>query len=381
MDDGSCSWDRDSKAARRVGRAAQSGCAVCKEQPRGPGSKDFTLRRTARSMADRPPGPASHNVAGRLPRAAGVSAMRQFRPLSRARMTPVQSPLLSSGTGSRSGRAVHRAPPLLQRIVHSVCIAAVFTLGAAAQAAPTVELQVHAGSAALGMNRLGVAGDARGRALSITRLDLLLSGLSLQRADGSWTADAQWHGFFRAGQANHRQALADADARALPRGAIQRRRRAGGQPRRPEPARPRRPAASAGQRPALGLAGRLRLHGARRPLAVRQGAARDQRRLQLPPGGRRQPRAGGAAPADRDPARQPAAPAAGRAAAARRHRHPARRRIDALARRGRTGARAEGRAAPRVQRAGAGRRPYWRRRPMRRAGPAARRWRARGPTR
>lgn len=64
----------------------------------------------------------------------------------------------------------------------------------------------------LKMNRLGQVVDARGRALAITRLDLLLSAFSLQRSDGSWTtpstaSGAPWHAFFRADQPTQQQPL------------------------------------------------------------------------------------------------------------------------------------------------------------------------------
>lgn len=47
------------------------------------------------------------------------------------------------------------------------------------------------------MSQLGVVRDAKDRALSITRLDLLLSEFALQKMDGSWMQSPGWHGFFR----------------------------------------------------------------------------------------------------------------------------------------------------------------------------------------
>ena len=74
-----------------------------------------------------------------------------------------------------------------------------------AAAVTTVELRVTANGQPLAMQRPGVLVDRRGRALAVTRLDLLLSHLSLQRADGRWTDPAGWHGFFRAEQPMRRQ--------------------------------------------------------------------------------------------------------------------------------------------------------------------------------
>ena len=74
-----------------------------------------------------------------------------------------------------------------------------------AWAAPAVELRVTASGQPLVMNRPGQLADRRSRALAVTRLDLLLSGLSLQRPDGTWTDPAGWHGFFRAEQPLRRE--------------------------------------------------------------------------------------------------------------------------------------------------------------------------------
>lgn len=74
-----------------------------------------------------------------------------------------------------------------------------------AAAVTTVELRVTANGQPLAMQRPGLLVDRRGRALAVTRLDLLLSHLSLQRADGRWTDPAGWHGFFRAEQPLRRQ--------------------------------------------------------------------------------------------------------------------------------------------------------------------------------
>ena len=70
---------------------------------------------------------------------------------------------------------------------------------------PVVEVQVTAAGRPLVMNRPGQLADRRGRALAVTRLDLLLSGLSLQRPDGTWTDPAGWHGYFRAEQPLRRE--------------------------------------------------------------------------------------------------------------------------------------------------------------------------------
>jgi cytochrome c peroxidase len=78
---------------------------------------------------------------------------------------------------------------------------------------PAVELRVMSTGKPLVMNRSGQLFDRRGRALAVTRLDLLLSRISLQRPDGTWTDPADWHGFFRAEQPLRRQ-----PAPALPPG-------------------------------------------------------------------------------------------------------------------------------------------------------------------
>lgn len=85
-----------------------------------------------------------------------------------------------------------------------------FGLSAGAQAGGTgavaaIELQVTAHGQPLAMHTPGALADRRGRALAVTRLDLLLSHLSLQRADGRWTEPAGWHGFFRAEQPTRRE--------------------------------------------------------------------------------------------------------------------------------------------------------------------------------
>lgn len=72
--------------------------------------------------------------------------------------------------------------------------------GGAWAVVPVVEVQVTVSGKPLAMNRLGQATDSRGRALAVTRLDFLLSGLSLQRPDGTWTDPGGWHGYFRAEQ-------------------------------------------------------------------------------------------------------------------------------------------------------------------------------------
>lgn len=72
-------------------------------------------------------------------------------------------------------------------------------------ASPAVEVQVTAAGRPLAMNRPGQITDLRGRKLAVTRLDLLLSSLSLQRPDGTWTDPAGWHGYFRAEQPARQQ--------------------------------------------------------------------------------------------------------------------------------------------------------------------------------
>jgi cytochrome c peroxidase len=70
-----------------------------------------------------------------------------------------------------------------------------------------VEVQTTAAGKPLVMNRPGQITDRRHRALAVTRLDLLLSDLSLQRPDGTWTDPAGWTGYFRAEQPLRRQAV------------------------------------------------------------------------------------------------------------------------------------------------------------------------------
>ncbi len=83
-----------------------------------------------------------------------------------------------------------------------------------AAAPPAIELQVIAGATRpLVMNRLGQIADRHGRALAVTRLDLLLSDFSLRRPDGTWVSAPDWHGFFRADQPTRREPL-----RGLPAG-------------------------------------------------------------------------------------------------------------------------------------------------------------------
>ncbi len=72
-------------------------------------------------------------------------------------------------------------------------------------------MQVKSGRTPLRLDRLGQASDLRGRALAVSRLDLLLSGLALQRPDGSWSSGSasasEWHAFFRAAQPERQQPL------------------------------------------------------------------------------------------------------------------------------------------------------------------------------
>jgi cytochrome c peroxidase len=85
---------------------------------------------------------------------------------------------------------------------------------AMAVAAPAIELQATTGATRpLVMNRLGQIADQRGRALAVTRLDLLLSDFRLRRPDGTWVGATDWHGFFRAEQPGRREPL-----RGLPAG-------------------------------------------------------------------------------------------------------------------------------------------------------------------
>ncbi len=87
-----------------------------------------------------------------------------------------------------------------------------------AQPTPTLQLQVLTGRAPLRLNRLGQTSDLQGRALGISRLDMLLSGLALQRPDGSWVSASpsaaavgapgpDWHAFFRAEQPSRHQPM------------------------------------------------------------------------------------------------------------------------------------------------------------------------------
>lgn len=73
--------------------------------------------------------------------------------------------------------------------------------------APSIELHLHAGGKPVRMNELGAVRDKKARALAVTRLDLLLSGLSLQRPDGTWIAVPDWHGFLRAEEPLRRTSL------------------------------------------------------------------------------------------------------------------------------------------------------------------------------
>jgi cytochrome c peroxidase len=73
------------------------------------------------------------------------------------------------------------------------------------------------GDAPLRMNQLGAVQDAAGRELTVSRLDLLLSGLQLQRSDGSWLSFPQWHGFFRGSDPTKRVPLPELPAERFTR--------------------------------------------------------------------------------------------------------------------------------------------------------------------
>jgi cytochrome c peroxidase len=75
-----------------------------------------------------------------------------------------------------------------------------------------LRLKCHSGGQPLILNQPAAAQDAAGRELTLTRVDLLLSGLQLQRRDGSWLSLPQWHGFFRGGAASPAVALPELPA-------------------------------------------------------------------------------------------------------------------------------------------------------------------------
>jgi len=68
---------------------------------------------------------------------------------------------------------------------------------ASTAASNALEVRLTASGAPLSVNQSGALSDAKGRALTISRLDMLLSQFSLQRRDGSWTSAPGWRGFFR----------------------------------------------------------------------------------------------------------------------------------------------------------------------------------------
>ena len=71
----------------------------------------------------------------------------------------------------------------------------------------TMQLECSAGRKPLIMNEIGGLTDCKKRALSVSRLDLLMSELAMQRADGSWVEVKGWHGFFRAGEPSRRMGI------------------------------------------------------------------------------------------------------------------------------------------------------------------------------
>lgn len=86
--------------------------------------------------------------------------------------------------------------------------AALAAPAAAPGTAPELALQViDRTGQVLEPARLGAVRDRRGRALSISRLDLMLSGLQLQTDDGRWVGPAGWHGHVRATQPERREPL------------------------------------------------------------------------------------------------------------------------------------------------------------------------------
>ncbi len=89
-----------------------------------------------------------------------------------------------------------------------LAIAAFMGLAQALQAAPVMRLQweATAGNAPLALHEK-ISLPLNG-AVAISRLDLLLSGLALQRADGSWLESRDWYAFLSAG-GNRLTATAD----------------------------------------------------------------------------------------------------------------------------------------------------------------------------
>ena len=109
---------------------------------------------------------------------------------------------------SRMRSALTSIPLLSARRIARLAVVCLLPASAAAAPAaspapqaptPRITLQViDRTGRALEPDRLGAVQDRRGRALSISRLDLMLSGLQLQTGDGRWVGPAGWHGHFRA---------------------------------------------------------------------------------------------------------------------------------------------------------------------------------------
>jgi cytochrome c peroxidase len=62
-----------------------------------------------------------------------------------------------------------------------------------------LEFLLQSGGKPLALHQPGALRDAGQRPLALTRLDFLLSGLALQRADGSWMESADWYALVSAG--------------------------------------------------------------------------------------------------------------------------------------------------------------------------------------
>lgn len=67
----------------------------------------------------------------------------------------------------------------------------------ASAAHPKLSLAARNDGEALVMSQVGVLADAKGRGISVTRLDLLLSEIEFQKPDGTWIGPKGWHAFFR----------------------------------------------------------------------------------------------------------------------------------------------------------------------------------------
>ncbi len=100
-----------------------------------------------------------------------------------------------------------RPPTRAFGALHLLLVLALPALSAAD--GPQLSLRTVSGSAPLVMSQLGALADAKGRALSLTRLDLLLSELELQRPDGTWVGAKGWHAFFRGNEPGRQAAISD----------------------------------------------------------------------------------------------------------------------------------------------------------------------------